>query len=285
MLAELAVWLLTPVPWRFRRLGMLGDSVRLWSRGRRRAAQWASHEQNCHAIVRQAVAGLARHDTVVVLGSGLARDVPLAELCARFRRVVLVDAVHLLPLRLSVLRYRNVTLLTRDLTGMIDWIGDAAQGRQKPLADLAGDSTVDLVISANILSQLGFPVEGWLERRPGAAGKLPHDPAGRVIDWHLDDLSHFNCPVCLLTDTGYRELDMQGKSVAEHDLLYGRSLPEPDASWDWPVAPRGEFSDGTTHIHWACGFTRFSKAKKREMPGTWPGTRNAKHAGPMPIRT
>lgn len=122
MLAELAVWLLTPVPWRFRRLGMLGDSVRLWSRGRRRAAQWAEHEQNCHAIVRRAVEGLQRYDTVVVLGSGLARDVPLAVLSARFRHVLLVDAVHLLPLRLSVRRFRNVSLLTHDLTGLTGWL-------------------------------------------------------------------------------------------------------------------------------------------------------------------
>jgi hypothetical protein len=270
MLAELAVWLLTPVPWRFRRLGMLGDSMRLWSRGRRRAAQWASHEQNCHAIVRQAVAGLARHDTVVVLGSGLARDIPLAELSARFRRVVLVDAVHLMPLRLAVLRYRNVTLLTRDLTGLIDWMWGNAKSRIQPLADLARDGTVDLVISANILSQLALPVAVWLERKPDAARRLPQDTAGRLIDWHLDDLWHFNCSVCLLTDTSYREQDMQGKLVAEHDLLYGRILPEPDSSWDWPVAPRGEFSDGTTHIHQACGFARFSK-DKTQMPGAWPG--------------
>lgn len=258
MLAELAVWLLTPVPWRFRRFGMLGDSVRLWSRGRRRAAQWAAHELNCHAIVRQAVAGLARHDTVAVLGSGLARDIPLAELSARFRRVLLVDAVHLLPLRLSVLRYHNVKLLTRDLTGVIDWIGGDAQGRQQPLADLASDSTIDLVISANILSQLALPVEGWLERHPDATSSLPQD-IGSLVDWHIDDLRHFSGRVCLLTDTSYRELDEHGQRIAEHDLLYGRALPEPDASWDWQVAPRGEFSDGKVHVHQACGYADFSK--------------------------
>jgi hypothetical protein len=260
MLVELAVWLLTPVPWRFRRMGMLGDSVRLWSRGRRRAAQWALHERNCHAIVRQAVEGLTRHDTVIVLGSGLARDIPLAELSARFRRVLLVDAVHLLPLRLSVLRYRNVRLLTRDLTGLISWVRGDAAGRLQPLADLAGDDSIDLVISANILSQLALPVEDWLDRRQDASNRVPPDIGRRLIDWHLDDLSHLSGQICLLTDTGYRELDEYGKLIAEHDLLYGRTLSYPDAMWDWPVAPCGELNDGTTHIHQAGGYVDFGKS-------------------------
>ena len=270
MLAELAVWLATPVPWRVRRLGMLGDSVRLWSRGRRRAAQWASHEQNCHAVVRQAVAGLTRHDTVVVLGSGLARDIPLAELSAGFRRVLLVDAVHLLPLRLSVRRYGNVRLLTRDLTGLIDWIWGDVTGRRQPLADLARDGTIDLVVSANVLSQLAIPVENWLERKIGEARTLPPDIGGRLIDWHLDDLLSFGGRICLLTDTRYRELDRHGKLTAKHDLLFGRALPRPDASWDWQVAPRGEYSDGTTYIHQACGHADLCKSslthKRQKCP-------------------
>lgn len=263
MLAELAVWLLTPAPWRFRRLGMVGDSVRLWSRGRRRAADWADHEQHCHAIVRQALAGLGRRDTVVVLGSGLARDVPLGELAAAFRRVILVDAVHLLPLRLKVRRYRNVSLETRDLTGLIDWISGKGRVRVRPLADLASNTAVDLVISANILSQLALPVEDWLERQPDAARRLPSGIGRRLIDWHLEDTADFAGHICLLTDTEFHEITGGGAVSGEYDLLFGRKLPQPDRAWHWQVAPRGELPGGARHVHLACGYADYRPGETR----------------------
>lgn len=261
MLAEWALWLATPVPWRFRRLGLLGASVRLWSRGRRRKADWAAHEDRCHTIVGKAVAGLARHDTVLVLGSGLVRDVPLPLLAARFAKVILIDAVHLLPVRLAMRRYPNVRLVTRDLTGLIDQILGKGQARAAPLADLAADPAVDLVISANLLSQLALPVEDWLAVRPEARGRLPGDIGRRLIDWHLDDLAAFSARVCLLTDMHYRVLGRDGADLGTHDLLGGLKLPAPDDAWDWPVAPRGENGDGTVQVHSAGGYADWMRAR------------------------
>ncbi|MGL4975709.1 MAG: hypothetical protein ACRC56_10470 [Bosea sp. (in: a-proteobacteria)] len=257
MLAEFALWLTTPVPRAIRRMGLLGDSVRLWSRGRRRAADWASHEAQCHAIAHKAMADLPRFDTVVVLGSGLARDVPLEALCAAFKRVVLVDAVHLLPLRLKVRRFSNVMLETRELTGLAGLLDGSASVRVAPLADLQADNRIDLVISANVLSQLPLPVTDWLERQPDLAGLLPPDPCRAVIDWHLADCAGFAARICLLTDTGYVERDREGKVTETVDLLHGRNLPVPDASWDWAIAPKGELRGGYSHVHRAQGHSDF----------------------------
>ncbi|MGL5363788.1 MAG: hypothetical protein ACRDBH_12980 [Bosea sp. (in: a-proteobacteria)] len=257
MLAEFALWLTTPVPRAIRRMGLLGDSVRLWSRGRRRASDWASHEAQCHVIVHKAVAGLARRDTVVVLGSGLARDVPLEALCATFMRVVLVDAVHLLPLRLKVRKFGNVVLETRELTGLAGLLDGSASVRVAPLADLQEDSRIDLVISANVLSQLPLPVTDWLERQPAFPKLLPPDPCRAVIDWHLADCAGFKARICLLTDTGYVERDHNGTVTETVDLLHGRKLPAPDASWDWPVAPKGELRGGYSQTHRAQGHADF----------------------------
>ena len=71
MLAELALRLFTSAPAAIRRIGLIADAVALWSRATRRRADWAPHEARCHSIVESAMAGLPRHDTVVVLGSGL----------------------------------------------------------------------------------------------------------------------------------------------------------------------------------------------------------------------
>jgi hypothetical protein len=260
MLAELAVWLGTPVPWRFRRLGLLGGSVRLWSRGRRRSAEWADHERRCHAIVEQAITGLKRHDTVLVLGSGLARDIPLETLCARFQRVLLVDAVHLLPLRLRARRHRNVALVTRDLTGVADWLLGHDTGRRPPLADLQADPRIDLVISANVLSQLALPMADWLDVHLDAQKRLPDDLGRQIIDAHLADCAGFSARLCLLTDLSYEERARDGTAPARHDLLEGCRLPQPDASWDWHVAPSGELRGGLAQVHQACGYVDFRRS-------------------------
>ena len=100
MLAELALYLATPVPRAIRRHGLLRESIGLWSRGLRQRKAWAEHTRRCKAVVAQSLAGLTLHRTAVVLGSGLVRDVPMDLLVQRFDKVVLVDAVHLWPVRL-----------------------------------------------------------------------------------------------------------------------------------------------------------------------------------------
>ncbi len=257
MLAEFAIWLTTPVPRVIRRMGLLGDSVRLWSRGRRRKTDWAAHEAQCHAVVHKAMAALARRDTVVVLGSGLARDIPLEALCAAFRRVILVDAVHLLPLRLRVRRFSNVVLETRELTGLGRLLEGSATARIAPLADLQEYPGIDLVISANVLSQLPLPVADLIERRPGLAKLLAPDPCRTVIDWHLADCAGFEARICLLTDVAYTECDGAGTVTETVDLLHGLVLSDPDASWDWAVAPKGELRGGFSHMHHAQGHADF----------------------------
>ncbi len=122
MLAELALRLLTPAGRMTRRLGLVTESAALWARGLRQRKAWAPHHQHCRTVVAAVVEQLPAHRTVVVLGSGLVRDVPLDLLRKRFARVLLVDAVHLPQVRLAMMVHRNVALLTRDLSGVMGWL-------------------------------------------------------------------------------------------------------------------------------------------------------------------
>ena len=124
------------------RLGLKGDAVALWSRATRCRSAWAPHEARCHAAVRAATADLPRRHTALVLGSGLLRDVALAHLVESFQRVILVDAVHLVPAHWRA-RHPKVELVTADLSGVAAWLAGEAGGRMDPLAAFRDDPVDD----------------------------------------------------------------------------------------------------------------------------------------------
>lgn len=221
------------------------SSVSLWSRAGRCAKAWAPHEENCRAFVRETMAGMKERRTAVVLGSGLLRDVPIEELSRQFDTVVLVDLVHLASVRawLIVKRFKNIRLISRDLSGF----EDAVAGRPvEPLAFLRRVPYLDLVVSANILSQIGVGAKRRLERetRPDKDEILQ-----TLIQAHLDGLSALPCRTALLTDTGYRVTDRNETVLEQADLLCGVPAPTAKRKWTWPVAPYGELNRDCQAIH------------------------------------
>lgn len=257
MLAQWALLALTRTEPALRRLGLASDGVRLWARRSRCRAEWMAHEARCHGIVRRAMEGLSRRRKVLVLGSGLVRDVPIEELSASFRDVVLADAVHLPVTRLRLARYRNLRFVTVDLAGTARWLAGEVPRREDALVAFNTDPEIDLVISANLLSQLPLAPESWAEDHPGRAPMPGSELARAIVDWHLTDLARFSARVCLLTDTRQREIDASGRIVADDDLLHGAALPPPDEAWDWTVAPPRETGDGTSLIHCVHGYLDF----------------------------
>jgi hypothetical protein len=268
MFAELALRLFTAAPADIRRLGLVADAVALWSRASRRRADWAPHEARCHAIVERALADLTRRDTVAVLGSGLCRDVPIDILADRFARVVLVDAVHLWPVRRRLRRFANVEFVACDITGTAAWITGMADARSDALARFRDDPRVDLVISANLLSQIAVGPEDWLDDHPQRARALPPDLPQQLIPWHLDDLARFPCPVCLLTDVEMRRIDRAGAVIEQMDLVEGAELGPPDDAWDWLVAPYGEIGRNVARVHRVHGFARWGGGWRQRLPAT-----------------
>ncbi|WP_245494207.1 hypothetical protein [Rhizobium leguminosarum] len=213
-------------------------SVNLWSRAERCAGDWAEHEEMSRKAILAATADLRQKRTAVVLGSGLLRDVPIGVLARDFDTVVLVDLVHLASVRLwlSAKGYRNVRLIERDLSGY----DELAAGREpEPLGFLRAVPYLDLVVSANLLSQIG---RGVKRRHEADAGRMPEDTVERLIAAHLAGLSGLSCRSCLVTDIAYAVIDRNERTHEEADLLHGVLPPPAKASWTWPVAPLGEES-------------------------------------------
>lgn len=245
MLAEAiqyaATRLVTPSEFR----AYVRSSVGLWSRAGRCRKAWAAHEENCKAFILETVAGMKEQRTAVVLGSGLLRDVPIEELAKAFDTVVLVDLVHLAGVRawLKARRFKNVKLISRDLSGFDEALGGKAP---EPLGFLRQVPYLDLVVSANILSQIGVAAK----RRLDAEGDPRRDEIlEALVRGHLEGLAALPCKIALLTDTAYRVTDRSGKVLEEADLLCGVPAPEAKRSWVWPVAPYGELGKDVQAVH------------------------------------
>ncbi|SFB08578.1 hypothetical protein SAMN03159496_01759 [Rhizobium sp. NFR07] len=221
------------------------SSVNLWSRANRCTKAWAPHEANCKAFIGETIAGMRQRRTAVVLGSGLLRDVPILDLARAFDTVVLVDLVHLASVRawIKAKRFTNIRLISRDLSGFTDTLA----GRMpEPLSFLRQVPYLDLVVSANILSQIGVGT-----RRQLAQSR--HDDADAIVSSlikaHLDGLSALPCRTALLTDVSYKVTDRGGAVLEDADLLCGVPAPIAKRSWFWTVAPYGELGRDRQAVH------------------------------------
>ncbi|PYB77349.1 hypothetical protein [Rhizobium wuzhouense] len=234
-----ATWPLTSAAHR----PFIRSSVNLWARANRCRTAWAEHERQTKAAILKAAEQCRQRRTVVVLGSGLLRDVPITELSRLFDTVVLVDLVHLASVRgwLKLKGLKNIRLIERDLSGL-----DALLAGEvlEPLSFLRQVPYLDLVVSANLLSQIGIGVA----RRLGGQSE-DSDRVRQAIAAHVEGLAQVPAATCLVTDISYTVIDRGGLRHETVDLMHGVDLGTPSARWDWPVIPFGEESRDYQIVH------------------------------------
>ena len=190
MLAEWLTYLLTPCPSHLRRMGYLREIIGTRSRYGRCHQAWASHLENTRKSILTAVKSVDSPETAVILGSGLLFDVPLTELSQAFANVVLVDIFHMPSVRRSAARYPNVTLIAHDLSGTVNRLSKAGPIRfvPTPSGNLPG-ADVDLLISANVLSQLPHLPSLFLAQvRPDVSETALQEFAASIVRHHLSQL-------------------------------------------------------------------------------------------------
>jgi len=243
MLIDLLTHLTTSCSPFVRRLGYLDEAIALRGRYRRYRTAWQPHLDSTRRFILAAAEKVKNRNKVVILGSGLLLDVPLAELTGMFREVILVDMVCLPEVRKQIKGYGKVSFLERDVTNIAERLyANRQQGilelpRVVPApAEIYKDT--GLVISLNILSQL------WVVPRTYAANQRPGFPHDRLEDWcrqivesHYASLASLSCDVCLVADHEFVKRDHAGSIISRASTLYGLVLPEPDASWTWNIAP------------------------------------------------
>jgi hypothetical protein len=224
-----------------RALGYLDETLDMRRRARINREAWRPHLGHSRQFVLSSAHRCANKDKIVVLGSGLLLDVPLAELSELFGEVVLKDVVCLPEVRKQIKRYGNVTFVEEDVTGIA---GRLHRNRQPGITGLpeAGPPPAydgaSLVVSLNILSQL------WVVPRAYAGRHARQLDPAQVDDWcvgiverHYTWLRSLPCAVCLIADHEAVKRDSTGNIISRTSTVFGLQLPHADASWTWRIAP------------------------------------------------
>lgn len=257
--------LLTPCPRHLRAMGYLRELINLRARRSRCRKAWQPHLDHCRAVLLQAMEQCTSRRKAVILGSGLLTDVPLAELSAAFREVVLVDIVHPLTARWQCRRYANVRLLPADVTDTAEAVyrvaddADAKLPRAEPTLFL-DDSEVDLVASVNLLSQLPIMPRDYLNWFGVHSAEAIDAYARAVIVAHLSWLQRLPGTVALLTDVECMTLARGGRVVRKTSALFGVELPWTGDSWVWNLAPQWEVSRRYSYQRRVVGIPNLKRA-------------------------
>ena len=209
MIAEMLEWCATPCPWFARRSGLLAAQIGIRHRARRCGAAWMGHLDACRKFVAEALVRGDAGGHLVILGSGHLNDCDLPFLQTRFRRIMLVDAVH--PLEISI--------RARFSRGRLQTFAADLSRPSGAIEELVARS--DWTVSSCLLSQL--PLFSKSEN------------SAEVIGRHLELLRRAPRSV-LITDVAKRAIG--GREW--ESLLENSPLPRADADWIWTIAPPGE---------------------------------------------
>lgn len=248
MILELFTYVTTQCPSYIRRMGYLYEAIGLKCRYKRHPDSWRHHLEKTRKFVLSAAGKSQRRGKVVVLGSGLLLDVPLETLSSMFREVVLIDIVCLPEVRRRIKGYDNVIFLQQDVANIAETLYQNVRYGRYELPSARSvlpeiDKDTGLVISLNILSQLTVVLRKYaLKKLKGLARDHVEAWCRQIIEAHYAFLRSLPCNVCLIADHRYTNRDRNGKIAAQGSTIYGISLPEPDDSWIWNIAPIGEES-------------------------------------------
>ncbi len=247
MILELLEYLLTPCPPAARSMGFPASTIQVRTRYRRCKRVWAPHLQNTRNIILEAASRCPNRRKVAVLGSGLLYDIPLRELSLAFHEVLLVDIVHPWSSRMAAGRFRNVKLITADVTEAMEPLLQIIRTPGAPLPTshpvrFLHDTELDLTVSVNTLSQIPHLPGEYLDVRLDEAtidAFLKH-----LIEAHLDYLRRLPGHTALITDRAVRRTTRSNGHVEEWDALHGVRLPSADYTWEWLLAPSPEVARG-----------------------------------------
>jgi hypothetical protein len=235
--------------------GHLVESISLLSRAQRCKKSWATHRTSCKQFITAELKNASHFDSVLVLGSGPLHEIPIELLAKTFKRVVLVDIVHLKSIKKSVAYLKNVEFIEHEITEVEEALRINKQLKNKVPTKFL-DQDWGLVLSVNVMSQLPLHFATFIGK------KLKNNFSFTEIEKflkeitknHLAYLHSFKSNVILITDTQTFYYD-KNEFIIQTDNNYEHlSLPEPIEEWNWNVAPIPEFQKDIGFKMRVCGF-------------------------------
>jgi len=241
--------MLTPCPRHLRDMGYLRELLDVRRTSHHCAYSWAPHLRRSQAIIRAAMELCPQRRKAVIFGSGMLNDVPIDDLAATFREVVLVDILHPRGTQRRTRHWPNVRPLAADVTGAVEAAYQVARDPVQKLphpkpALFCDDAEVDLVASVNLLCQLPYLPVTYL-RRLGVHPDIHIDAFGRdLVQSHLDYLRRLPGVVALIADVEVRMVTRAGNVIEQRSTVHGVELPWAGESWTWRLVPCVESTSG-----------------------------------------
>nr|BDT28725.1 class I SAM-dependent methyltransferase [Bacteriovorax sp. HI3] len=224
-----------------KKLGHLAESISLLAREKRCQKAWLPHRTQCKSFITEHLSEAKHCDSVLVLGSGPLHEIPIETLARTFKKVTLVDIVHLKSVKRELAHFTNIEFVEHDISEIESALIKGELSRKIPEAFLTQDW--GLVLSVNIMSQLPLHLEAYIEKT--FKNKFQKEDVETYLQdvtrHHFLYLKSFNAPVLLITDTITSYYNKQD-SVIQTDHNYAHlNLPRPVTEWNWNVAPIPEF--------------------------------------------
>lgn len=241
-----------------RRLGLVREHAAIDARHARVAGAWKAHLESSHAAIRDVAAKCAAKNRVLVIGAGDCLDVPVLDLAAQFKEVILADVVISPVVRDFEKKFpAKVQGVVWDATGALITLGKitaplssteaVAIFEEADPGDPPGGEP-DLVISANCLSQIGLVPAESLDKRQSDPQFVPRCAAAAARR-HIRWLGERRGRRLLMADAARLNIAPDGQLLRREPLTEPLGLPIPDRAWRWDLAPIPEWSRRYHRVH------------------------------------
>ena len=154
------------------------------------------------------------------------------------------DAIGIVTFVINVVKSRkNVRFIQADITGLEAKILKEKKTVHLP-PSLFLDQDYDLVISANLLSQLSYHIRGFLEKkaRPKLSPEVLDHYAHEISFNHFQYLQQFSCPAILITDIETNFFNKEDQLIHTEKPYIDFKFPPSKEEWIWNVAPIPEYA-------------------------------------------
>jgi len=243
LIKEIYKYLTTKTSIEAREFGHLYESISLIEREKRCLHHWQTHRANCQNFILSAAKKIASHHRLLILGPGPMHEIPIIELASQFQNIDLVDIVHLRETKKKYEHLKNIFFIEADITDLEKSIR-ASKKISNKIPSLFLDCKYDLIISANLLSQLSYHLRNYLERHSKNKYNetLLDQFCYQVSLDHYTYITSFPSPVVLITDIETHLINENAQILEIQKPFINFTLPKFKEEWWWDLAPMPEMS-------------------------------------------
>ena len=222
--------------------GHVYESVAIQKRHERCLTHWKDHINHCQHEILNFINSCPNKNSILILGSGPLHEIPLDDILKLASHVVLVDAIH--PKEV-LKKYRDnpcVEFIFHDISELEnDLINGKVQNKVPQL--FLDNNNFDIVISANLLSQIPYHIKKYLEKKFKHLSENQIDQyCIQVAKDHINYLNSFNANILLITDVETNIIYPQQNLIEVETPYHEKLFQKFNREWIWELSPIGEKS-------------------------------------------